>query len=339
MKKGHVLISLILMMIVSTTLVFASGNKEGNDNPLEKVYELKLGHIQPATHPNGLGSEEFAKLVKEKTDGHVIVSVFPSSQLGTEQELFDSVAMGTIDFATLGYGMAAKQYSPFLIFDAPYLAIDREQWTRKMNSDVAREIFKGLEDKTSVVTLGAFYYGNRYLTTANFPVRKPADLNNHTVRVPDQKMYVDTLNAMGATATPMAFSEVFLALQQGVIDAQENPLATIATNKFNEVQTYLNQTEHITGGNCFYASKKSIEKLPSEYQQAILEAGIEAAAYTNKIAFEAEDNYKKLLQEQGMILVDDVDKKAFKESTSSVYTDLRKDSEIAKFLDRLDEIQ
>jgi C4-dicarboxylate-binding protein DctP len=339
MKKGRIILSMALVAIASISCIFASGNSESSESPLEKVYELRLGHIQPATHPNGQGSEEFARLVKEKTNGHVIVSVFPSSQLGTEQELFDSVAMGSIDFATLGYGMPAKQYSPFLIFDAPYLALDREQWTRKMNSDVVQEIFDEMASKTSVITLGAFYYGNRYLTTANFPVRKPADLKNHTVRVPDQKMYVDTLNAMGATATPMAFSEVFLALQQGVIDAQENPLATIATNKFNEVQTYLNQTEHITGGNCFYASQKSLAKLPQEYQDAILEAGKEAANYTNIIAFEAEDHYKALLQEQGMILVDDVDKAAFRENTQVVYAELRKDAAIASFLDRLEEVQ
>jgi C4-dicarboxylate-binding protein DctP len=339
MKKGRIILSIALVMMASVSSIFASGKAESNDNPLDKVYQVRLGHIQPATHPNGQGSEEFARLVNEKTNGHVVVSVFPSSQLGTEQELFDSVAMGTIDFATLGYGMAAKQYSPFLIFDAPYLALDRNQWTRKMNSDVVQEIFDEMEAKTSVITMGAFYYGNRYLTTAGFPVRKPSDLTNHTVRVPDQKMYVDTLNAMGATATPMAFSEVFLALQQGVIDAQENPLATIATNKFNEVQKYLNQTEHITGGNCFYASQKSLAKLPQEYQDAIIEAGKEAALYTNEKAFEAEDHYKVLLQEQGMILVDDVDKAAFKESTKVVYSDLRKDATIASFLDRLDKIQ
>ncbi|MGD1821485.1 MAG: TRAP transporter substrate-binding protein [Pleomorphochaeta sp.] len=333
MKK---VLLLCLITLVTLNGIFANGNSENQDqNNMDKVYKLKLGHIQPVDHPNGQGAEEFARLVEEKTNGKVKVSVFPSSQLGTEQELFDSIAMGTIDFAALGYGMAAKQYSPFLIFDAPYLALDREQWVRIMNSDVIQEIYDGLEEKTDVVPLGAFYYGNRYLTTASFPVRKPADLNKHTVRVPDQKMYIDTLNSMGATATPMAFSEVFLSLQQGVIDAQENPLATIATNKFNEVQKYLNQTEHITGGNVFYASRKSLDKLPKEYQDAIIEAGKEAAAYTNKLAFEVEDGYKQKLQDQGMILVSDVDKEAFKEATKVVYADLEKDPLIADYLEKI----
>jgi C4-dicarboxylate-binding protein DctP len=338
MKIFQKFIVLSILALFLGSSLFANGNQEETAS-MDKVYKLKLGHIQPVDHPNGQGSVEFARLVKEKTNGHVEVSVFPSSQLGTEQELFDSIAMGTIDFAALGYGMAAKQYDPFLIFDAPYLALDREQWVRIMNSDVVQEIYDGLAAKTDVIPLGAFYYGNRYLTTASFPVRIPSDLNKHTVRVPDQKMYIDTLNAMGATATPMAFSEVFLSLQQGVIDAQENPLATIATNKFNEVQKYLNQTEHITGGNLFYASKKSLDKLPEEYQKAILEAGKEAAAYTNKLAFEVEDNYKTQLQEEGMILISDVDKAAFKEATQVVYEDLEKNPEISSYLKRIREIK
>lgn len=328
----------MVVMVLVTGLVFAGGEQE-NDGAAGKVYELKLGHIQPVDHPNGQGSLEFARLVEEKTGGMVKVSVFPASQLGTEQELFDSIALGTIDFATLGYGMAAKQYKPFLIFDAPYLSIDREQWVRMMESDVVQELFDGMQAKTNVRTLGAFYYGNRYLTTKDLEVHGPEDLINHTVRVPDQEMYVATLNAMGATATPMAFSEVFLALQQGVIDAQENPLATIASNKFNEVQKYLIKTEHITGGNCFYASQKSLDKLPQEYQDAIIEAGREAAAYTNKLAFEAEDRFKQELQDGGMILIEDVDKAAFQEQCQAVYDIIDDDAETAAFLNRIKAIK
>lgn len=338
MKKTMIFVCMICMLIASTGTAFANGSSEAKA-PADKVYELKLGHIQPVDHPNGQGSLEFARLVSEKTNGKVKVSVFPSSQLGTEQELFDSVAMGTLDFATLGYGMAAKQYKPFLIFDAPYLALDRDQWVRLMDSDVVQEIFQGLKEKTNVLTLGAFYYGNRYLTTANLPVRKPSDLTGHTVRVPDQQMYIATLNAMGAVATPMAFSEVFLALQQGVIDAQENPLATIASNKFNEVQKYLIKTEHITGGNCFYVSQKTMDKLPAEYREAIISAGKEAAAYTDKLAFAAEDMYKQKLQDEGMILIEDVDKAAFKQLTSVVYKTIEVDPQSAAFLARIRQVK
>ena len=314
-----------LLVLAALFTLSGCGNSASVSTDVEsdanQVYELKIGHIQPADHPNGQGAEEFASLVEEKTDGHVKVSVFPSSQLGNEQELFDAVALGSVAFAIIGFGEPAKQYSPFLLLDAPYLASSREQWVKIMKSDAIAEMCREMEEITSVKALGVFYYGARYVTS-NFPVRSPADLAGHTIRVPDQQMYVSTMNAMGATATPMALSEVFLGLQQNVIDGQENPVATISANKFNEVQTYLNKTEHIMGGNCIYASNKVLDALPEAYRTAVLEAGSEASDYINDLAFQAEDTYAQELQDKGMILIDDVDKEAFQQATACVYEEL-----------------
>lgn len=320
MKKVFVLIAIATMVF---SMVFSAGNAETKVGE-DKVYQLKLGHIQPTDHPNGKGAEYFAKILNEKSNGRIKVSVFPASQLGTESELFDSVALGSLDFSVIGFGDAAKQYPPFLLLDAPYLARDRDHWTRILNSDVLLEMQKGLLDAAGVGVLSNFYYGARWMTTSNLEVRKPADLAGHTIRVPDQKMYVDTLNAMGATATPMAFSEVFLALQQNVIDGQENPLATIASNSFDEVQKYLIRTEHIIGGNCFYISKKTIDKLPTDLMEIVYECGIEAGEYITKLAFAAEDRYKQVIVDNGMILIEDVDKTAFINATSNIYTNLAK---------------
>lgn len=325
MKKA---LSLVITLCMAAALLAGCGSNAGTgadvktaaDNG-DKVYELKLGHIQPAEHPNGQGAVEFARLVEEKTGGHVKVSVFPSSQLGNEQELFDAVALGSVDFAIIGFGEPAKQYSPFLLLDAPYLATDRDQWVRIMKSDAIGAMCEEMAETTKVACLGIFYYGARYVTS-NYEIHSPADLAGHTIRVPDQQMYVSTLNAMGATATPMALSEVFLALQQNVIDGQENPVATITANKFNEVQSYLIQTEHIMGGNCIYASEKTLEGLPEEYRAAVIEAGIEATDFINTLAFEAEDTCKQQLQDNGMTLISDVDKQAFQKATECVYEEL-----------------
>ena len=189
--------------------------------------ELKLAHIMPIDHPNGLGAEEFARLVKEKTDGHVTVSVFPASQLGNEKEIFDAVEIGSIDFAIIGFREPAKKYQDIGILDAPYIAGDREHLVRILNSDVVYSMFDEMEGHMGAKGIGAFYYGARYLTTKDKLVSGPKDMKGLNIRVPDQKLYIDTLTAMGAVATPMAFSEVFLSLQQGVIDGQENPLGKI----------------------------------------------------------------------------------------------------------------
>jgi tripartite ATP-independent periplasmic transporter solute receptor, DctP family len=318
MKKGLLVVCMLLCMI---SLVFANGSSENTGK--NGVIEMKLGHIQPAAHPNGMGADEFARLVNEKSGGRIKVSVFPACQLGTEAELFDSVALGSIDFAVLGYGDAAKQCPSFKLLDAPYLASGREAWVELLNSDAIAELQSELVDKAGVRVMSNFYYGARWMTTSNLEVRKPADLSGHTIRVPDQEMYVATLNAMGATATPMAFSEVFLALQQKVIDGQENPLATISMNSFNEAQKYLIKTEHIIGGNCFYVNEKKLKSLPEDLQQIVLDCAKEAAVYTSKLAFEAEDNCKKDLVDKGMIVIEDVDKDAFIQSTRKVLDSLK----------------
>lgn len=304
----------------------ASGGAAGSQAAADDGFhaELKLAHIMPIDHPNGLGAEEFARLVNEKTDGHVTVSVFPASQLGNEKEIFDAVEIGSIDFAIIGFGEPAKKYQDIGILDAPYIADDREHLVRILNSDVVASLFDSMEEHMGARGIGAFYYGARYLTTKDKPVTGPADMKGLNIRVPDQKLYIDTLTAMGAVATPMAFSEVFLSLQQGVIDGQENPLATIAANKFDQVQRYLIKTEHIMGANAIYAGTKTLDSLPDKYREAVLEAAGEAAAWIDDKAFEAEDTYIEQLKSNGMELIEDVDKEAFRQQTAFIYDEFDK---------------
>ncbi|MFI3173495.1 MAG: DctP family TRAP transporter solute-binding subunit, partial [Eubacteriales bacterium] len=234
-----------------------------------ETFELKLGHIQTAEHPLGQSAEYFAELVSEYTGGAVTISIFPASQLGSESEIFDAVDIGSIDFALLGFGEPADKFTDIGIFDAPYLADDRDHMVRILNSDETFALFEEMTEYMNVKGLGGFYYGARYLTTANDEVRSPEDMTGLNIRVPDQTMYIETLSAMGCVATPMSFSEVYLSLQQGVIDGEENPLSSIASNKFDEVQTYLIKTEHIIGTQALYVSTGTLDSLPAEYVTAI----------------------------------------------------------------------
>lgn len=320
MKK--VLKVVAVAALVLLTFVGCAKKDASGDAAADKTFNLKIAHIQPAEHPNGKGAEYFKQILEERSNGRIKVSVFPAAQLGNEAETFDSLALGTIDFAFIGYGDAAKQCPEFMLLDAPYLRPDRESWVETLNGDAVKKLQSGLPAASNVRALANFYYGARYMTTAALEVREPADLSGHTIRVPDQKMYVDTLNAMGATATPMAMSELFLSLQQRVVDGQENPVATIAANSFNEAQKYLIKTEHIIGGNCIYVSEKTMNKLPADLQTLIQECALEAANYTTELAFEAEDRCKDELVEKGMILIEDVDKEAFMKATDPIYAEL-----------------
>lgn len=323
-KVGMVMVSVICLSFVGCGN--GSTAKDGNEQTKQAQAEdgeeihLKLAHIMTADHPNGLGAEEFARLVSEKTNGKVTVDVFPASQLGNEKEIFDAVEIGSVDFAILGYGDPAKKYADVGIFDAPYLANDRDHMIRILNSEVTKELFEEMTNHMDAKALSGFYFGARYLTTNSAEVYGPSDMKGLNIRVPDQQMYIDTMSAMGAKATPMAFSEVFLALQQGVIDGEENPLASIATNKFDQVQKYLIKTEHIIGTQALYGSTQTMDSLPEEYADAVQQAAEETAEFINQKAIEAEDKYLDELQENGMVLIEDVDKEAFKEATEGVYS-------------------
>lgn len=323
MKKR---LALLLIGLLTFSLVGCGNGEKSTDSSgsgeasSETKYELKLGHIQPAEHPLGQAAEHFAKLVNEKTNGNVTISIFPASQLGNEKEIFDAVDIGSVDFAMLGYGEPAKKFTDIGIFDAPYLAKDRDHMVRILNSDETKSLFEEMTNHMGVKGLGGFYYGSRYLTTNNKEVRNPADMKGLNIRVPDQKMYIDTLSAMGSVATPMAFSEVYLSLQQGVIDGEENPLSSIASNKFDEVQKYLIKTEHIIGTQALYISTKTLDKLPEEYITVIEEAASDSVVFANDLAFTDEDAQLLALQENGMTLIDDVDKDAFQDAVSDVYS-------------------
>ncbi len=307
--------SIAMGLAMGCSLVAFSGNA------VAKNYKLKLGTIMPTDHPNGLGAVHFANLVKQKTGGHVTVSVFPSSQLGNEKEQFDQVEMGSLDFTILGYGEPGKREKDISILDAPFLAKDRAQLVRVLNSKVIQDIFTNMPKHMGAQAIGGFYYGARYLTTKNKIVRSPKDMKGLNIRVPDQKLYIDTLTAMGARATPMSFGEVFLALQQGVIQGQENPLATIANNKFDQVQKYLIQTQHIIGANAIYMSTSTMKKLPKAYVAKIKQAGLETAHWIDKKAFAQEDKFLAELQKRGMKLIKITNKAPFMKATQKIYKD------------------
>ncbi len=311
MKKA-----VLIFLLISTLSygLFARGN-----SGKEKIYQVKLGLLHPSGHPNTLGAEKLAELLKEKTGNQIQLSVFPSSQLGNEKDMFDALVLGSLEFAILGFGEPAKQFAPFLVFDAPYIAKDREHIMRIMKSTIVAGLFEQMHQQTGILGLGSVYYGTRHLTTSNKAVRGLVDMIGLKIRVPDQEMYVATLKNMGATPTPMAFPEVYLALQQGVIDGQENPPATIAANKFYEVQKYLNKTGHIIGLNAIYVSDRFLDSLPQEWRQTVLRSGAEAADWITQKAFEQEDQYLQSIADNGVKIIDMVNRKEFMQKAKELH--------------------
>jgi len=207
---------------------------------------LKFAHVYEVGHPLHAGALKAAELIKERTDGRHSMEVFPASSLGKEAALNEGLSLGIVDVIYTGAGFAGSIYGPASMTDFPFTLRNLKHWEAYKNSDLFTEIGKGYADTTGGNEIAAIsYYGARHVT-ANKPILTPADMKGLKIRVPNAPAYVLFPKAVGANPTPMAFSEVYLALQQGVVDAQENPLPTIQAKRFYEVQTDINLTGHIT---------------------------------------------------------------------------------------------
>jgi len=263
---------------------------------------LRLGHGQNPSDPVHTAAKKFAEAVAKETGDKVEVKIFGSSSLGDYTQMQEGLQQGTIDIVIESIGTLSR-FSPVAgIESMPYLFRDHEHYVKIWNGPVGAEIKKKLAEEANFLVLGHMFRGARQLT-ANKEVRSIADLNGLKIRVSPMKERLVTWQTFGANPTPMSWSEVFTGLQQGVIDAQENPLATILSASLNEVQKYLILTSHMANGFTFQFNAKRFAALPADQQAALRKAADEAAAWYNSYIAEEEAGMLKTLQEKGMTVV------------------------------------
>ena len=321
--KSNALFIMVLGILLVSSL-YAGGQGESESAEVKPVH-YKLATIQPPDAPIGKGAQKFADLVKEKTGGQVILDVYPASQLGNEKDIIDGVEMGTVEFTIAGVAEWAKRYKALSVFEAPFVYRNREHLLKFYGSQAGQALLEDFTSKVGARSLGFMYYGTRNVTTGKVPAKTPSDMAGLKLRCPDQPLYVGAVKAMGANPTPMAFSEVYLALQQGVVDGQENPPATIVTMKFYEVQKYLIETGHIIAGVMVWTKDDFFKGLVPDIQAAINSAAKEASDWTNDYAFKMEDEYlEKLGTEYGMTRIVP-DKAAFVDSAQSLLKSFEKE--------------
>ncbi len=321
--------------LLSAAAAMAGGSKDASSGTAGKYDKvtLKFGHIFNADHAQAKGAAKFAELVEQKTGGAVKVQVYPNSQLGAEKDIFDMVVAGSVDMISTGYGLAAKRYAPAAIIDTGFIAKDRDHLMRILGSDAFKDIAEGVRKNIGVRTLAGFYFGARQ-TTTNKKVESAADLKNLKLRAPENPTVMAAVKAMGAIPTPMALSEVYVALSQGVVDGQENPPAVILSQKFYEVQKNLVKTNHLVQPSFIFISDKVMSKLSPATQAVIEECAKEAAAYNTKLAFADEDAAFTTLKEKGMNIVD-IDPAAFADAAAKLHADLAAKVGDASLIERI----
>lgn len=281
------------------------------------VYEIVLGTVWAPEHYFAKGMDDMAKELEKKSGGRFLVKNYHNCTLGSEKDLTDGVAMGTVTIACLGPGQVGNLYSPLLVFDAPYLIQNNEHMQAISKSSICREIWEDSAKTIGVRPLGSLYLGSRFITTSKKKVMVPDDLKGLKIRVPDQPISIAEFKAFGANPTPMAYSEVYLALQQNVVDGQENPLVQISTAKFYEVQKYLSDTGHVVQMINPCINEDFYQSLPEDLRALLTET---VEDYCIKLSDESVAQEEELLKEllgQGMELCE-ADREAFREKAKTV---------------------
>src|SRR5256714_11885448 len=207
--------------------------------------KLKWAHVYEVAEPYHTQALWAADEIKKRTNGKYQIDVSPASQLGNENQINEALGLGTVDMIYTGVAFAGSIHKPVAITNAPFVLRDFDHWKAYRDSPLFRDIAKGYEDKTRHKVIALTYYGQRHVT-ANKEIRKPDDMKGMKLRVPPAPLFLMFTKSVGANATPIAFAEVYLALQQGTVDGQENPLPTIMAKKFYEVQSHISLTGHIS---------------------------------------------------------------------------------------------
>src|SRR5580765_6203663 len=206
--------------------------------------KLKWAHVYEISEPYHTEALWAAEEIKKRTAGRYEIGVFPASQLGNENQINEGLGLGTVDIIYTGTSFAGSIHKPLAISGAPFMLRDFNHWKAYRDSKLFRDIANGYEGKTKHKVVALTYYGER-MVTANKEIKKPEDMKGMKLRVPPAPLYLMLAKSVGANATPIAFAEVYLALQQGTVDGQENPLPTIMAKKFYEVQSHIMLTGHI----------------------------------------------------------------------------------------------
>jgi len=263
---------------------------------------LKLGHLANEQDVWHKASLKFAEEVSALTSGRVEVKVYPNDTLGKEMDLINGMQLGTIDMTITGESL--QNWAPkAALLAIPYGYKSLDQMLEVANGPIGEDIEQQILDKAKIRPLALFPRGARNLTS-NKPIKTLDDLKGLKMRVPNVPLFVAVWRALGAQPTPMAFSEVFTSLQNGVLEAQENPLALIKSANFFEVQKNVNLTEHVRSWIYLAIGEKSFGKLSKDDQAALVEAGKRAQAYELKLFNEDEKQLRADLEAKGMTFVD-----------------------------------
>jgi tripartite ATP-independent transporter DctP family solute receptor len=324
-RKNLKFLTVFVMLLFSLALIVGcsgdakkdDGSNASGESKEVKGKSLKVAHTLAIDHPYQKGLIKFGELIKEKTNGKYTVEVFPAAQLGSEREAIEGVQMGTIDLTLVSTAPLAGFSDAFLVNDLPFIFSSREHAYKVLDGEIGTEMFNQLEG-TGLKGLAYFENGFRDVTNSKRAIVNPEDMKGLKIRTMENQIHMDSFKVLGADPTPMAFGELFTALQQKTVDAQENPLAIISTSKFFEVQEHLALTGHFYAPAPLLISQALWDELSDEEKSIFQECANEARDYERQVIFDMNNTLLQELKDYGM-QVTEPDKEVWKKAMKPVY--------------------
>ena len=322
MKK----IFLTLIGLLILTVLSACGSSNGSDTSgsgQSNSVTISIGHANPAdleiSHYQQF-AVKFKEIVEEKTNGEIKINIHPGSELGGEREMIEGVELGTLDGVLTSTAPLGNFAQITQVFDVPFLFRDSEHVYKVLDGEIGKEVSAELE-KRGLKVLAWAEGGFGAITNSVHPIKSVEDLKGLKIRTMENEVQIDTFQEFKSKATPMAFNELFTALQQQVVDGQFNPISTIYSNKFYEVQDHLTITEHFYLAAPFIISSTKFNSLTTEQQQILEDAAILARDHERKFVAEKTDEYIKRIVEHGteVIKKEEIDLDSFTEAVKPVY--------------------
>ena len=262
---------------------------------------IKVGHDQPEPSTHHQAALKWKEMVEQRTGGKLKVQVFPASQLGSGIQMVEQVQAGALEVAILPTAWVAPLAPSLQVLDLPFLFPSREVAHRVIDGPAGEAIMQPLE-KVNIKGIGFWESGFKQFT-GNFPIREPADYKGTKIRTMPAPVIQEQFKAFGAVPTMINFSELYSALQQKVVDGQENPIATIANMRFYEVQKHLTLSDHGFIAYVFMINKPFLDKLPADQRNALVTSAREASKYQRELIQKAESAHLETFKKAGLEII------------------------------------
>ncbi|MBY7144518.1 TRAP transporter substrate-binding protein [Virgibacillus sp. NKC19-3] len=306
MRKNIFLLCFLSLMVLLVSC--SASDSSGEVSTDEAEFVLRLPHIVSTDNPAHIAALDFQEEVEEESDGRIEVQIFPNGELyDSDRELIEALQLNNIEISLVGAPSLGNFDERFYVLDLPFLFEDREAPRQALAGELGEELSNGLED-INLKVLGYGYDGFRHVLNSQHPIETLEDMNGLQLRVQESEIQEEMFNALGANASPLAYGELYSALQQNVYDGMDSPLGLVDSGLFYEVQDYLSLTYHQYSGLIFLMSQERFNQLPEDLQDIVVTAAADMEDNYYDLVDEAEDTIRQEMEDDNLIEINEISK-------------------------------